>query len=74
MTMWCNAKSLLLKQLFHSRQGEKKSNQQNKMRLLTFRAVKKHTVVLAMATLNAREVVQVTIPSLTRRETHINNL
>lgn len=38
------------------------------MRLLTFRAMKKHTVVLAMATLNAIEVVQVTIPSLTRHE------
>lgn len=44
------------------------------MRLLTFRAMKKHTVVLAMATLNAIEVVQVTIPSLTRHETNINNL
>lgn len=44
------------------------------MRLLTFRAMKKHTVVLAMATLNAREVVQVTILSLMRYEASINNL
>lgn len=71
--MWCNAKSPLLKRLFHSRQV-KKSNQQNKMRLLTFKAMKKHTVVLAVATLNAVEVVQVTILSLTRHESNINNL
>jgi hypothetical protein len=72
--MWCDAKSLLLKRLFHSRQGGKKSNQENKMRLLTFRAMKKHTVVLAVATLNAIEVVQVTILSLMRYEASINNL
>lgn len=44
------------------------------MRLLTFKAMKKHTVVLAVATLNAVEVVQVTILSLTRHESNINNL
>lgn len=44
------------------------------MRLLTFRAMKKHTVVLAVATLNAIEVVQVTILSLMRYEASINNL
>lgn len=66
--MWCDAKNLLLKRLFHSRQGcgGGESNQENKMRLLTFRAMKKHPVVLAVATLNAVEVVQVTILCLTR--------
>lgn len=44
------------------------------MRLLTFKAMKKHTVVLAVSTLNAVEVVQVTILSLTRHESNINNL
>lgn len=82
MTMWCNAKSLLLKQPFNSGQffflffflKKKKSNQQNKMRLLTFRVMMKHIVVLATAKVNTTETVQVTILSLTRYKTDINNL
>lgn len=44
------------------------------MRLLTFRVMMKHIVVLATAKVNTTETVQVTILSLTRYKTDINNL
>lgn len=71
--MWWNTKEPTVNTAA-SVKARDKYNQQNKMRLSTFRATKKHTVVLAVATLNAIEVVQVTILSLTSYETNVNNL
>lgn len=79
--MWCNAKSLLLKQPFNSGQFfffpplEKKSNRQNKNEAFDLQSNDEtYTVVLATATPNTTKIVQVTILSLTRYKTNINNL
>lgn len=77
--MWCNAKSLLLKQPFNSGHFfpplEKKSNWQNKNEAFDLQSNDEtYTVALATATLNTTEIGQVTILYVTRYKSNINNL